>query len=144
MLRGCEETLSLSLSPRFLVSSRDRGLEEADSNSIGGLQGDLRLQARILLSRLGRDDILEALQDPHDRVGDLGDGELLADADARTHAEGNVVRRLGLPVEPSVRIERERVGVEIGASVQVDGGVCHHGVFEDAHGLDPGWPPATG
>lgn len=130
-----------------LAFLRGRGLEEADSDTIGGLQGNLRLQARILRSRLARDDILEALQDPHDRVGDLGNGELLADADARAHAEGNVAPRLGLPVEPSVRIERERVGVgrvEIGAAVQVDGGVCDRGVFEDAHGLGPGRPAATG
>lgn len=83
--------------------------------------------------------MLKALQDAHDRIPDLGRGELLADADAGTHAEGDIVPRLlGLPANPSVRVECERVGVEIGAPVQVDGGVGNDGVFEDPHRQGPG------
>lgn len=90
--------------------------------------------------------MLKPLQDAHHRVPDLGGGELLADADPRSHAEGDVVPRPGLPVEPSVRIECERVGrggVEVFASVQVHGRVRDDGVFEDPHWEGPARPAAV-
>lgn len=100
-----------------------RRKKKKNANAIGRLQYNLRLQAQVRFDVGSRHDF-KALQDPHNRVADLGRGELLAQTDAGTDAEGDVVPRRRLPVEPSVRVECERGGVrrvEIVAPVQVDG-----------------------